>query len=653
MSERPTYEELGQQVRELQRSKGKYRQTAERYRRLMENLNEVLYMLDLDARVTYVSPNIEKISGYSREEIIGRAFIDFVHPDDLTDRMESFQRVLMGEGITTEYRYLTNRSGETAWVMTKARPIFENNEVVGIQGILVDISERKRAEEVLRESEKKFRTLFDSSPQAIALTDIKTGRIIDVNDTFCRLTKYSKNELIGKTTTELGFYSQDDRNRFIHKLTKTGKVNGIEMDFKISDGSMLNSRMFAVPIKIDGKSSVLTSFFDMTEQNRLEKQLLQSQKMESVGRLAGGVAHDFNNMLSVIIGNAEVAMMDTDPDEPVHKILKEILNAGHRSADITRQLLAFARKQTISPEVLDLNETVEGMLKMLRRLIGEDIDLAWLPGKHLGLIKVDPSQINQILANLMVNARDAIGGMGKITVETDNVRLDENYSAHHAGFVPGDFVMLAVSDDGCGMDKETLNNVFEPFFTTKGVNEGTGLGLATVYGIVKQNDGFINVYSEPEKGTTVRIYVPRHEGESRQFAAHDVTKISTARGETVLIVEDEVHILELVKTILERLGYTVLEAATPGRAVALAEDHKGEIHLLMTDVVMPEMNGRDLADQLHGLYPDLKVLFMSGYTANAIAHCGVLDEGMNFIPKPFSVKDLSIKVREVLDEDKG
>jgi two-component system cell cycle sensor histidine kinase/response regulator CckA len=653
MSERPTYEELGQQVRELQRSKGKYRQTAERYRRLMENLNEVLYMLDLDARVTYVSPNIEKISGYSREEIIGRAFIDFVHPDDLTDRMESFQRVLMGEGITTEYRYLTNRSGETAWVMTKARPIFENNEVVGIQGILVDISERKRAEEVLRESEKKFRTLFDSSPQAIALTDIKTGRIIDVNDTFCRLTKYSKNELIGKTTTELGFYSQDDRNRFIHKLTKTGKVNGIEMDFKISDGSMLNSRMFAVPIKIDGKSSVLTSFFDMTEQNRLEKQLLQSQKMESVGRLAGGVAHDFNNMLSVIIGNAEVAMMDTDPDEPVHKILKEILNAGHRSADITRQLLAFARKQTISPEVLDLNETVEGMLKMLRRLIGEDIDLAWLPGKHLGLINVDPSQINQILANLMVNARDAIGGMGKITVETDNVRLDENYSAHHAGFVPGDFVMLAVSDDGCGMDKETLNNVFEPFFTTKGVNEGTGLGLATVYGIVKQNDGFINVYSEPEKGTTVRIYVPRHEGESRQFAAHDVTKISTARGETVLIVEDEVHILELVKTILERLGYTVLEAATPGRAVALAEDHKGEIHLLMTDVVMPEMNGRDLADQLHGLYPDLKVLFMSGYTANAIAHCGVLDEGMNFIPKPFSVKDLSIKVREVLDEDKG
>jgi two-component system cell cycle sensor histidine kinase/response regulator CckA len=653
MSERPTYEELGQQVRELQRSKGKYRQTAERYRRLMENLNEVLYMLDLDARVTYVSPNIEKISGYSREEIIGRAFIDFVHPDDLTDRMESFQRVLMGEGITTEYRYLTNRSGETAWVMTKARPIFENNEVVGIKGILVYISERKRAEEVLRESEKKFRTLFDSSPQAIALTDIKTGRIIDVNDTFCRLTKYSKNELIGKTTTELGFYSQDDRNRFIHKLTKTGKVNGIEMDFKISDGSMLNSRMFAVPIKIDGKSSVLTSFFDMTEQNRLEKQLLQSQKMESVGRLAGGVAHDFNNMLSVIIGNAEVAMMDTDPDEPVHKILKEILNAGHRSADITRQLLAFARKQTISPEVLDLNETVEGMLKMLRRLIGEDIDLAWLPGKHLGLIKVDPSQINQILANLMVNARDAIGGMGKITVETDNVRLDENYSAHHAGFVPGDFVMLAVSDDGCGMDKETLNNVFEPFFTTKGVNEGTGLGLATVYGIVKQNDGFINVYSEPEKGTTVRIYVPRHEGESRQFAAHDVTKISTARGETVLIVEDEAHILELVKTILERLGYTVLEAATPGRAVALAEDHKGEIHLLMTDVVMPEMNGRDLADQLHGLYPDLKVLFMSGYTANAIAHCGVLDEGMNFIPKPFSVKDLSIKVREVLDEDKG
>jgi two-component system, cell cycle sensor histidine kinase and response regulator CckA len=385
---------------------------------------------------------------------------------------------------------------------------------------------------------------------------------------------------------------------------------------------------------------------------KLELQLLQAQKMDSIGRLAGGVAHDFNNMLSVIIGNAQLALDGLPPDDPLHADLKEILDAARRSADITRQLLAFARKQNIRPEVLDLNESMEGMLKMLRRLIGEDIHLSWQPGPARMPVFMDPSQLDQLLANLLVNARDAIGGVGKVTIETGRVRFDEDYCADHAGFIPGEFILLAVSDNGRGMDKETLNNIFEPFFTTKGVGNGTGLGLATVYGIVKQNEGFINIYSEPGKGTTFRIYMPRHAGEDAGILVQETAQIPAGHGETVLIVEDEGSVLKLAQRILENLGYTVLAASTPGKAVTLAEEHAGHIDLLFTDVVMPETNGRELAGKLQALYPDLKVLFMSGYTANVIAHRGVLDEGVNFIQKPFSSRDLALKVRDALDEPK-
>ncbi|MBI4775463.1 MAG: PAS domain S-box protein, partial [Deltaproteobacteria bacterium] len=384
----------------------------------------------------------------------------------------------------------------------------------------------------------------------------------------------------------------------------------------------------------------------------LGKQLLQAQKMESIGRLAGGVAHDYNNMLSVILGYSELALDKAAPGSPLRNDLREIIKATNRSMDITRQLLAFARRQTIAPKVLDLNDTLESMLKMLRRLIGEEIDLAWLPDADLWPVKIDPTQVDQILANLCVNARDAIGGVGKVTIETENVSFDEAYCADHAGFVPGNYVLIGVSDDGCGMDPETLDKVFEPFFTTKSTGLGTGLGLATVYGIVRQNNGFINIYSEPEKGTTVKIYLPRHTGAAVQALSESVTEIPSSRGETVLLVEDEVSILEIGKRMLEGLGYAVLTAGAPGEAMHLAEEHAGEINLLITDVVMPELNGRELANELRSFYPDLKILFMSGYTANVIAHRGVLEEGVCFMPKPFSRKDLALKVREALDTAK-
>ncbi|MCD6342720.1 MAG: response regulator [Spirochaetaceae bacterium] len=382
----------------------------------------------------------------------------------------------------------------------------------------------------------------------------------------------------------------------------------------------------------------------------LQAQLNQAQKMESVGRLAGGIAHDFNNMLGVILGHTEMALGQVNPDEPLFEGLLEIQSAATRSKDLTQQMLAFARKQTITPLVLDLNETVENMLKMLRRLIGEDIHLAWLPGSGVWPVKLDPSQIDQLLANLCVNARDAIEGVGKVIIETENITFDQAYCDINPGIVPGSYILLAFSDDGCGMDAETQKMIFEPFFTTKDVGTGTGLGLATVYGIVKQNNGFINVYSEPGDGTTFKIYLPRHadEKEQKQTAAPEVP---LARGaETILLVEDEPSILKLTTIILESQGYSVLTASSPNEALRKAGEHAGDIHLLLTDVIMPEMNGRKLADELLSTFPDMKRLFMSGYTANVIAHRGVIDEGLNFIRKPFSRHDLLEIVQKTLNK---
>ena len=383
------------------------------------------------------------------------------------------------------------------------------------------------------------------------------------------------------------------------------------------------------------------------EREKLQAQLLQAQKMESVGRLAGGVAHDFNNMLGVIQGRAELMFMGINPGDPHYEDLHEIYKATRRSVDLTRQLLTFARKQAIAPKVLDLNDTVEGMFKMLRRLIGEDIDLVWKPDTQLWPVKVDPAQVDQILANLCVNARDAIDGTGKVTIETENVVLDQTYCSTHAGFEPGQYLMLAVSDDGRGIDKETLENLFEPFFTTKEVGEGTGLGLATVYGIVKQNNGFINVYSEPGQGTTFKIYLPRTR-EAAEAKGKPIAKTIPKGSETVLMVEDEESILRLGKTVLETFGYKVLAADTPRQALVTAEQYEGPIHLLVTDVVMPEMNGKELVERIEKLRPYIKVLFMSGYTANVIVHRGIIEDNVDFLPKPFTINSLGAKVREVL-----
>jgi CheY-like chemotaxis protein len=371
--------------------------------------------------------------------------------------------------------------------------------------------------------------------------------------------------------------------------------------------------------------------------------------MESVGRLAGGVAHDYNNMLSIIVGYSELALEKLTPIDPLYEDIHEIYDAAVRSTDITRQLLAFARKQEIAPVALDLNESIEDMLMMLRRLIGEDIDLAWLPEIGLWPVKLDPSQFDQILVNLCVNARDAINGVGRITIETDMVFFDAAYCVNHPGYVPGEYVLLAVSDDGCGMDHDTVDKIFEPFFTTKDTGKGTGLGLATVYGIIKQNNGFISVYSEPGRGTTFKVYLVSHTGLTVEVTRESPANIPVGHGEIILVVEDEASILKFAKKLLGELGYTVLTSKVPSQALLLVDEHQNRIDLLVTDVVMPEMNGKELSKRLCEACPELKTLFMSGYTADAIAHRGVLDEGISFIQKPFSKESMAIKVREVLD----
>jgi nitrogen-specific signal transduction histidine kinase/ActR/RegA family two-component response regulator len=391
---------------------------------------------------------------------------------------------------------------------------------------------------------------------------------------------------------------------------------------------------------------------DITDRLSLESQFQQAQKLESVGRLAGGVAHDYNNMLSIILGYAELALEKVDPSQPVYNDLQEIIKAAGRSTEITRQLLAFARKQIIAPRLIDLNDTVTGTLKMLNRFIGEDIELSWLPGKGLWPVMLDPSQLDQILMNLCVNARDAIKDVGKVTIETDRVTYDPDFCRRNKEFIPGTFVRLSVSDNGCGMDREILKNLFEPFFTTKSVGRGSGLGLSTVYGIVKQNQGFITVYSEPDKGSTFRVYLPCHGGNAVDPGRQSHESIIAGHGETILVVEDEAVILKMTRVMLEKIGYTVLTAATKDEAMETVEAHSGEIRLLISDVVMPEMNGRDLAAQMKRFSPDLKVLFMSGYTSDVIAHLGVLDKDLSFIQKPFSMIDLALKVNGVLRKEK-
>ena len=649
-------------VTERKRAEDELRQSEERFRTYFNNSLVAMAITSPEKGWQLVNDRLCEILGYSRDELSILSWASLTHPEDLESEIRQFNRVVSGEIDTysLEKRFIRKDGSIVDTILSVSVVRNSDGSPHYFLAQIQDITERMKAEEALRESEVRFRTLIENSPVAIAVD--RNSLNLYANKAYLKMFGFERlDEIVGQPISD--HWSPEWRTFFGKRNLQRSQGLDVPPDYEAiaqrKDGSQFPAHIVTTTMDLPDGRTTVGFVMDLSERKRaeeektkLEHQLQQAQKMESVGRLAGGVAHDFNNMLGVILGYAEIALDQIDPAQPLYDGLKEIQKAAERSANLTQQLLAFARKQTIMPRVLDLNGTIVGMLKMLERMIGENILLKWQPAADLWPVRMDPSQVDQILANLCVNARDAIGDTGKVAIKTENCILDKDFCAVRAGCVPGEYVRLAVSDDGCGMERETLGHVFEPFFTTKGAGVGTGLGLSTVYGTVKQNNGFIYVDSEPGLGTTIAIYLPRHRDKTEAGQAQmEVTGPSKRGQETILLVEDEPAIMKLAAAILKRHGYTALTASTPGEAIRLAREYAGEIHLLMTDVIMPEMNGRDLANNLLSLYPYLKLLFMSGYTADVIAHHCVLEEGVGFIQKPFSAQNLANKVKEVLDRE--
>jgi len=640
-------------ITERKRAEEALKESEEKYRKLMESANDAILIAEVDTGIIIdANPQAQELLGLPREKIIGMHQSQ-IHPADEAEKYRAkFRDHCKEGGVLAEDIFVVDAAGRHIPVEISAGAI----EVRGknlIYGIFRDLTERQRSAEALRQSEEKYRMLVSQIP-AVVYKGYPDWSLECFDQKIEEITGYTQEEFNSGQKTWLDLIFPEDIEQAKKQFREARKSGGSyytehRIRKKTGEVRWLQARNRIIcddAGKVDYISGV---FFDVTERKELADQLIKAQRMEAVGILAGGLAHDFNNLLTAIMGYSEIMAMDLRKEDPFSGYINEIMKAAGQGASLTKQLLAFSRKQILQPQVVNLNEVVVDMEKMLRRLIGEDIDLVTRIDQELGLVKADPGQIEQIIMNLAVNARDALPHGGSLTIETANMYLDENYGRSHVGVPPGDYVMLAMSDDGVGMDTETLSHIFEPFFTTKGSGKGTGLGLATVYGIVRQSGGSIWVYSEPGKGTTFKIYLPR-------FAAGVLepkpkTAVPTALGgdETILLVEDDATLRELISTALRRYGYTVLEASHGGEALLICEREGGHIHLLLTDVVMPQISGSVLAEHLILLRPEMKVLFMSGYTHDTIVHHGVLDSGVNFIAKPFRLQSLVQKVREVLD----
>ena len=646
----------------------KIREGWERYKSLIAVSNTGAWEYHLDKQYLWCSPEYFSMLGRDVQDFdisgkpnLKETWLDLLHPDDRDLADKHFAEYLQSgsQGLYENYFRLKHLDGSWVWIWSRGRTLRDKSGSLTDKtvGTHIDITRLKSTEEALRDKD-----LFLKEAQILArLGGWKANPHTDFLEWTDGVYEIIEEPLDYKPSLSEGMkyylpeYVQTLKNSMVDCLSK-GTPFTVECQIITAKGKNLWAEVRGIAPYTEGERSyVLGTIQDITERKQaeaekdvLQMQLLQAQKMESVGRLAGGVAHDFNNILQSIMGFSEMALEKVPPSERLHADIKEIFKGASHAADLTRQLLAFARKQTVSPKILDLNETISVMLKMIRRLIGEDIEMIWIPGPNLWQVKMDPIQIDQIMANLCVNARDAINGVGKVTIKTQNVVFDKAYCEYHPDFIPGDFVKLSVTDNGCGMNEEVLAHIFEPFFTTKGLGKGTGLGLAMIYGIVKQNEGFINIYSEPGKGTAFRIYLPRQGGVTEQAEIETLQEPIRHGSETVLLVEDNPSMLDIGEKMLKKLGYNVMAAATVTEALQIADEHAGEITLLMTDVIMPDMNGRELAERLLRNYPQMKCLFMSGYTSDIIAHHGILEDGIQFIEKPFSIRNLSSKLREVL-----
>ena len=640
-------EQLKDEIEERKLAEKTLWESEERYRELVDSLPQIVFEIDETGTFTFVNHNAFDISGYTQNDFDkGLNAFQILIPEDRDRAMVNMQRVWNGEIYGAEYTAL-KKDGSTFPILVHTNPIMRNNKPMGLRGIIIDLTERKRAEE----ERMRLIEAINQAAESIMITDTKET-ILYVNPAFERLTGYTQEEAIGRNPRILKSGKHDEAfyKEIWHTLTSGEAWRG-EIINKAKDGTLFTEEATISPV-FDNKGKIINYIavkHDVTKQRVLEDQLRQAQKMETVGRLAGGVAHDFNNMLSVILGSVELVMNRDDLDDSMLKNLQQIQKAAESSADIIRQLLAFSRKQVIEPRVVNLNPLIKDVEKMLARLLVEDIDVLSVPEKEIWNIMADPGQIHQIVANLCINARDAMPQGGKLTIETANVTLDDTYCEEHAGFVPGCFVMLAISDNGIGMDKEILAHIFEPFFTTKKEGKGTGLGLASVYGAVKHNNGFINVYSEPEQGTTFKLYFPQCAGEAEKPKAA-VKAPKALKTAAILLVDDDEMVRNITEMMLESAGHTVLVAETPEEALALCEKGGMDIDLLLSDVVMPQMDGKSLQKSIEALKPGIKTLFMSGYTASVIAHHGVLGKGMHFIQKPFSIEELVSKVREAIEQ---
>jgi PAS domain S-box-containing protein len=631
------------------------------YRELFNATSDALFVHSIEGRIFQVNTRACLMFGYAREQLIGldiEALSSNEAPYTAERATEQVRRATI-EGECVFEWHCRQSDGELFWAEIALRR-FEIDARPHIMASIRDIESRKRMEAALQESEQRFETIFNSTSTMLAFTERTHGCIIDVNDAWLQTMGMSREQAIGMTGKDLGLWANpEDRQRVLAQLEVSGRVRDIEADLMMG-GRTLPAQLSVQHVERNGDRYILWEVGDLTERKRAEaeqeqlrSQLLQVQKMESIGRLAGGIAHDFNNILSAILGFGDLVLELLPKDSTEHDYVGEMVRAGERAGELTKQLLAFSRKQVLKPRIIDPTIVMRELEPMLRRLIGEDVNLQLVLDPETSSIRVDTSRLEQVIVNLVVNARDAMPNGGTLTLETTNVEFDDSYLATHADAHIGAHVMIAVSDTGVGMDAVTRARAFEPFFTTKGPGEGTGLGLSTVYGIVKQSGGWVWLYSEPGRGTTFKIYFPHSDGSPTPIERSHALTPATPRADTVvLVVEDDPQVRLLVATILGGAGYTVLVASNPLEATQMAEQYSGEIHVLLTDVVMPHMNGRQLAELITTRRPSMRVVFVSGYTENTIIHRGEVDEGVNFLSKPITSSRLLTMLARVLARER-